>query len=391
MAKLRRREFISGATLAIASGAIGLQVSAAQPQTLSDAEAAKLGAKSFAASPQTKPWTVPQRKGPAMSTDVHTHWAPEGYLKLKAEFGQPDFLDAVNADLDRRVKLMADMGIQTNVLTLGGFMPWQWVTPEQGVRVARVTNDAAIEAHNRYPKNFVAGIELPVADPAGSLQELNRVAGKPGMIAVHLPNSLAGREYLFEPEFAPVLSRCHELGLPLLIHPLDGEPNWYSGHRLADAYSGVDPNANAISSRFPGLTNSIGETFEQATTMAKFIVSGTLDKYPNLIPIILHGGGALPYVYGRLDGRGGARGNLKQPFQQYLRRFYFDSLVYYPIALRFLIDLVGIDRIMLGTDNMFGPGNQMTEYPHSIIDQLNLPEGERDLILQGNARRLFKI
>jgi aminocarboxymuconate-semialdehyde decarboxylase len=59
--------------------------------------------------------------------------------------------------------------------------------------------------------------------------------------------------------------------------------------------------------------------------------------------------------------------------------------------LRFLIDLVGVDRVMLGTDNMYGPGNQLTQYPHTIIDQLNLPDGERDLILRGNAKRLFKL
>jgi aminocarboxymuconate-semialdehyde decarboxylase len=391
MAKMRRREFIAGGTLTLTASTLGLDAQAAQEQSMSANAATTLGGKSFAASSQAKSWTLPQRKGPPVSIDIHTHWAPEGYLKLKEEYGQPDFLDVINADLDRRVKLMADMGIQTNLLTLGGFMPWQWVTPEQGVRVARATNDAALEAHNKYPKNFVSGIELPVGDPIGTLQELNRVADKPGMVGVHLPNSLAGREYLFEPEFAPVLARCDELGLPLLIHPLDGEPNWYSGHRLADAYSGINPNGNAVANRFPGLTNSIGETFEQATTMAKLIVSGTLDKYPNLIPVIMHGGGALPYVFGRLDARGGGRSNLKQPFQQYLRRFYFDSLVYYPIALRFLIDLVGVDRVMLGTDNMFGPGNQMTEYPHSVIDQLNLPEHERGLILRGNAERLFKI
>jgi aminocarboxymuconate-semialdehyde decarboxylase len=382
MTELRRRDFIKVAALAAAAGVLGSRRAVAQ---------ADPGARSYAASATPKPWTIPQRKGPAVSIDVHTHWAPEGYLKLKVEYGQPDFLDPINADLDRRVKLMGEMGIETNILTLGGFMPWQWVTPQQGARVAQVTNDAALEAHRKYPAHFLAGIALPVADPAGSLRELNRVAGKPGMAGVHLPNSLAGREYLFESQFAPVLARCEELGLPLLIHPLDGEPNWYAGQRLADAASGVKPDASGPANRFPGLTNSLGETFEQATTMAKLIVSGTLDQYPNLTPVIMHGGGALPYVYGRLDARGGGRSNLKRPLQEYLRRFYYDSLVYYPIALRFLIDLVGVDRIMLGTDNMYGPGNQLTQYPHTIIDQLNLPEKERDLILRGNAKRLFKL
>ena len=134
MAELRRRDFIKMAALATAAGVLGPKDAAAQ---------ADLGAKSYALSGTPKPWTVPQRQGPAVSIDIHTHWAPEAYLKLKAELSQPDFLDPINADLDRRVKSMGEMGIQTNILTLGGFMPWQWVTPEQGERVARVTNDAA--------------------------------------------------------------------------------------------------------------------------------------------------------------------------------------------------------------------------------------------------------
>jgi aminocarboxymuconate-semialdehyde decarboxylase len=388
MTRFRRRDFIKTGMFAAAAAAVGSREAIAAATAPTDP-----GAKSYAVSGPPRAWTLPQRKGAPVSIDIHTHWAPPEYLKLKAEYGQPDFLDPINADLDRRVKLMAEMGIDGNILTLGGFMPWQWVTPEQGVRVARAANDAAMEAHQKYPMHFFAGIELPVADPVASLAELNRVAGKPGMVAVHLPNSLAGREYLFEPEFAPVLARLDELGVPLLIHPLDGEPNWYAGKRLADAYSGIDPNPgpNAPVNRFPGLTNSIGETFEQATTMAKLIITGTLDRYPNLIPVIAHGGGAMPYIWGRLDARGGGRSGLKQPIQAYMRRFYFDSLVYYPIALRFLIDNVGIDRVMLGTDNMYGPGNQMAAQPHATIDQLNLADAERDLVLRGNAKRLFKI
>ena len=64
-------------------------------------------------------------------------------------------------------------------------MPWQWATAEQGVRLAQIVNDAAVEAHTAYPDRFVAGIAMPVRDPGMALKELNRVAGKPGMRAVH--------------------------------------------------------------------------------------------------------------------------------------------------------------------------------------------------------------
>lgn len=373
--RARRRDFLTTGAVAAVTGVL-------HPKKL-DAQGLA-GEHSYAVSGPKKAWTIPQRKGPPVSIDVHTHWAPEGYLKAKADLGRADSAQPINYDMDRRIKWMDANGVQILVLTLGGFMPWQWVTPEQGANIARITNDAALQAHTAYPDRFIAGIEVPAGDPIGSLQEINRMAGKPGMVLVHLPNSLAGREYLFEPGFAPVFARCEELNLPLFIHPLDGEPNWYAGHRLADESSGVTPTTTSL---FPGLTNSIGETFEQATTAAKFITSGTLDKYPNLQIIFGHGAGAFPFIAGRMDWR---TANLKHPVQEYLRRYYYDSLVLYPLALRFLVDLVGSDRVVLGTDNLFGPGN-LAANPHTVIDQANFSDPDRDLILRGNLKRLFKL
>jgi hypothetical protein len=196
-------------------------------------------------------------------------------------------------DLDQRVKWMNDHGVQMHVLTLSGGMPWQWATPEQGVRLAQIVNDAAIEAHTAHPDRFVAGIAMPVRDPAMALQELNRVAGKPGMRAVALPNSMEQRDYLFEPAFEPIFARCQELGYPLLFHPLDGEANFYST-RL------VGP---------PSVTNWLGFTFEHATTALKFITTGTLDKFPRLEIVLPHGGGAfLSHGIGSVEGGSSVQG-----------------------------------------------------------------------------------
>jgi aminocarboxymuconate-semialdehyde decarboxylase len=385
-----RRDFFKVGAGVTAAGVLGVKDSAAQssPRGKSYAES-----QTNLPAGTPRPWNVPQRQIPPTSIDVHTHWAPADYLKAKADYGQPD--QAQPADLASRTKWMDAHGVQMFVLTLGGFMPWQWVSPEQGAHIAQLVNDDAIAGHAAFPDRYVAGIELPVGDPVGSLKELNRVGGKPGLVCVHIPNSLAGRDYIFEPGFGAVLARVEELGLPLLIHPLDGEPNWYAGHRLADASSGIDPNAPP--SRFPGLTNSVGETFEQATTVSKFIVTGTLDKYPDLQIIIAHAGGAFPYIVGRLDhGTGGNQ--LKRPVVEYIRRFYFDSLTFYPVTLQYLIDLVGIDRVVLGTDSMVGapipPGaanGAPVAGPHSVIDQLTLSENDRDLLLRGNLKRLFKL
>jgi aminocarboxymuconate-semialdehyde decarboxylase len=249
-------------------------------------------------------------------------------------------------------------------------------TPEQGARLAQIVNDAAIQAHTAFPDRFVAGIAIPVRDPVLALKELNRVAGKPGMRAVHLPNSIEQHDYLFEPAFAPIFARCEELGYPLLFHPLDGEANIYS-KRI------VGP---------PSLTNWLGFTFEHATTAAKFITTGTLDKFPKLDIVLPHGGGAFPYIAGRIEhglyNMGTVQVKLARPFKEYVRRFHYDYLTYYPEALRFLISLVGSDRIVIGTD-LFAAKD--IQYPNAFVEQLNLAAVDRDRILKGNAMRLFRL
>jgi aminocarboxymuconate-semialdehyde decarboxylase len=249
-------------------------------------------------------------------------------------------------------------------------MPWQLVSAEDGARLAQIINDTAVQAHASAPDRFIAGIELPMRDPALALKELNRVAGKPGMRGVHLPDSIERREYLFEPSFAPVLARCEELGYPLLFHNLNGEANDY-GSRPAG----------------PGMDAA----FSHAVEATKFITSGTLDKYPKLEIVLPHAGGAFPFVAGRVEhfmyhmGPAG-RVNLQHPFRDYLRRFHYDYLTYHPEGLRFLIDLVGADRIVVGTDSF---NAKDIEYPSAVVDQFNFRAADRDRILKGNAMRLF--
>jgi aminocarboxymuconate-semialdehyde decarboxylase len=326
-------------------------------------------------------WEVRPAKPAAIrpiSIDMHTHWAPERYTQAQVEMGRPAPANPFPLDFDlaQRVKWMNEHGVQMHVLTLSGGMPWQWATPEQGVRLAQIVNDAAMAAHTAYPDRFVAGIAMPVKDPAMALKELNRVAGKPGMRAVHLPNSMEQRDYLFDPAFEPILARCQELGYPLLFHPLDGEANFYS-KRLDIT---------------PSVTNWLGFTFEHATTAIKFITTGTLDKFPRLEIVLPHGGGAFPFIFARVEHgfyhMGSAQLNTERPFHEYLRRFHYDYLNYDPDALRFLIGEVGSDRVVVGTD-LFAAKD--VEYPNSFVEQLKLPATDTDRILRGNAKRLLHL
>ena len=80
--------------------------------------------------------------------------------------------------------------------------------------------------------------------------------------------------------------------------------------------------------------------------------------------------------------------SIQHPFRDYLRRFHYDYLIYYPEALRFLIGLVGFDRIVIGTDNFAAKD---VEYPSAVLDQFNFAPADRDRILKGNAMRLLHL
>jgi aminocarboxymuconate-semialdehyde decarboxylase len=281
------------------------------------------------------------------------------------------------SDLKTRLKWMDERGVGMHVLTLSGGMPWQWASQDAANRLARIVNDAAIEAHKAFPNRFVAGVAMPMREPKEALRELDRVAGEPGMRAVHMPNSVESRDYIFEPAYLPILARCEELGYPLLFHPLDGVENHYGGtERLAGASF---------------IYNTLGFPFETATTAVKFITSGLLDKFPKLDIVLPHSGGCFPYIAGRVEHsikKGVTDIELKRPFRDYIRRFHYDTLAYYPETLRFMIDIVGSDRVVIGTDNY---AKMDVDQPNALVGQLKLPAEDLERILRGNAAKLLKL
>jgi aminocarboxymuconate-semialdehyde decarboxylase len=317
------------------------------------------------------------------SIDAHAHWVPQAYADALARLGRPTTslhtpLE-LDANLDQRIKWMDEHGIAMHVLTLDGGMPWQWASPADAVRLAQIVNDAAVVAHQKYPDRFIAGLELPIRQPALALEELNRMAGKPGIRAVHLPNSMENGDFLFQPAYDPLWARCQELGYPILFHPLDGADNIYGGkERLG--------NDLALSAN---LNNTLGFAFESATTAAKFIITGTLDRFPTLDIVLPHSGGCFPYVAGRIErGLVAKKFALRRPFIDYIRRFHYDSIAYYPETLRFLVGLVGPDRVVIGSD---GYAPMDVAEPNALLTQLALNAPDRDRILRGNAARLFRL
>lgn len=326
-------------------------------------------------------WAARPRKAAAAkpeAIDMHAHWSPEPYNKALAALGQPIANPyPLDHDLDQRRQWMDDHGDLMHCLTLSGAMPWQRTTAREGAHLARIINDTGIQVHQQYPDRFVIGVELPVRDSELALEELNRVAGQPGVRAVHLPDSLERHDYIFDSGFAPVLARIQELKYPIIFHQIDGAANNFGGARTAGP---------------PNLAAGIDAPIEHTFLASKFIYTGTLDKYPNLQIVLPHAGGAFPYLAGRVEHflfhMNDHGTSIQRPFRDYLRRFHYDYLIYYPEAFRFLMGLVGSDRIVVGTDNFAAKD---VEYPTAVLDQFDLAAADRERILKGNAMRLLHL
>lgn len=327
------------------------------------------------------PLAARAQKAPG-AIDMHAHWTPEPYAEAMAALGRPTFangskLNPLMYDLPKRLAWMDERNIQTHVLTLSGNMPWWWAKPDDAQKLARMVNDAALEAHAKYPDRFLVGLAVPIKQPEAALAELNRMAGKPGVHAVGLPNSMNGQDYLFNPEYIPFLARCEELGYPLLFHPLDFPPNYFGGpERLAG------PSF---------IYNTVGFPTEHANTAEKFIISGHLDRFPRLQIVLAHAGGSFPFIAARMEhaiAMGASKTVLKQPFHDYVRRFHYDTLAYSLPGLRYLIETVGADRVVIGTD-VFAA--MAIAKPTELVEQLGLPAAERDMIVRGNAARLMRL
>jgi aminocarboxymuconate-semialdehyde decarboxylase len=324
--------------------------------------------------------------------DIHSHFFPERFIKLiedaaartgariersargpaivLAHGGTPP-LEPRFYDPDARIKDMNRKGIGVQALSLTAPMVY-WADADFGRRLAIAFNNAVAEAHRAFPDRFVGCATLPMQSAELAVEELERAATLPGIRAVYLGTNVNGRE-LSDPAFTPVFERCQALRLPVLLHPL----NVVGAERLQPYY----------------LHNFIGNPTDSAIAAAHLVFGGVLDRFPRLEVCLPHAGGSVPYLAGRLTHgqkvRPETRGVAKKPFAGYLRRFTYDTLSHSPEALKYLIRLVGVDRVMLGSDYCFDMGY---ERPREIVTKaLGLKTAEQARILRTNAARLLRL
>ncbi len=241
-------------------------------------------------------------------------------------------------------------------------------TPEASLSACQIQNEALASLAKKYPQR-VAGLGLvPLQDVKLAIRELERLM-KLGLKGVEIGTHVNG-VYPGDERFRPFWEACESLEALVFIHPVEG------GGRpeLRDYY----------------MWNVIGNPLETTIAAGHLILSGVLDAYPRLKVLLAHGGGALPYLHGRLDRGFEQRPEINkvisQPPTEYLKRFYFDTITHDPALLCEIVNLVGADHVLLGSDYPFDMGN---ENPVELVRMANLGAAAETMILSENAGRLL--
>jgi aminocarboxymuconate-semialdehyde decarboxylase len=241
-------------------------------------------------------------------------------------------------------------------------------TPEESLSACQVQNDALSLLVKKHPKKITALGMIPLQDVELAIQELERLI-KSGLKGVEIGTHVNG-VYPGDARFRPFWEACESLGAFVFIHPVEG------GGRaeLRDYY----------------MWNVIGNPMETSVAAGHLILSGIMDAYPRLKILLAHGGGALPYLHGRLDRGFKQRLEINKvisrPPTEYLKQFYFDTITHDPVILKSLVDFVGADHVLLGSDYPFDMGN---ENPVDLVRSADLGIENEKKILGDTASQLL--
>jgi aminocarboxymuconate-semialdehyde decarboxylase len=272
---------------------------------------------------------------------------------------------------EERLGDMDSLGVDVHVVSpYVGFYNYH-LDAKIALATSRATNDEISSMTKTWPKRFAGLGTLPMQDVKAAITELERCMTQIGLKGVEINDHVNGRT-LEEPEFRPFWKAAEQLGALVFFHQ--------GGETL------VSPRTKRYH-----LPNTVGNLVDRAVTFATLVSGGVMDECPDLKIVLGHGGGYTCYGIGRMDRgwqvRTEARANIQQPPSAYLRRFYYDCIVYTESALRFLIDTVGADRVVFGTD---WPYDMALDWPVSwILAMESLTQAEKEAILWRNLERLL--
>jgi aminocarboxymuconate-semialdehyde decarboxylase len=272
--------------------------------------------------------------------------------------------------VEAKLDFMDRKGIDISVISPAPPMFYYWADADLALEVAGLVNDGVADMVGARPERLRGMATVPMQHPDAAVAELERVVRNFGFKAVEIGTSIEGAQ-LAEERFRPLLRRASELNVFVFAHP------YYVG-----AKAGLENYY---------LTNLIGNPLDTTVMLANLMFSGRLDELPDLKIVLAHGGGFIPYQIGRLVHghavRSETNGISKSSPKDLLKRIYFDSLVFEPQALRYLIDLVGADHVCIGTD---APFDMADNDPKATIDAVpGMTPLERQCVCCGTALKLL--
>jgi aminocarboxymuconate-semialdehyde decarboxylase len=270
---------------------------------------------------------------------------------------------------DERLKDMDAMGVDLQLVMPPPPQCYFTVPVDIAVPAIRMVNDGIAEYVAGKPDRFTALGTVPLQDGAAAAKELERCMGTLGFKGAQILTNVAGNE-LSDPAYAPFWAKAEALGALVVIHP----NGFTEGQRLTRFY----------------FNNVIGNPFETTLALHYLIFDGVLERHPKLKILAVHGGGYLAGYSGRIDHAWGARsdvrGTLPKPPTEYLKRVYFDTIVFTPHQLKYLIDVFGADHVIMGTDY---PYDMADSDPIGHLGASALDASTMAAVAGGNAKKLL--
>lgn len=324
-----------------------------------------------------------------MIYDVHAHCIPpslrewiersghtvgasivEGERGPCARFGTTTTapMNPLLSDLDRRIAEMDRMGVDIQLMAGWIDLTAYELDPIAGIEYSRVHNDLLAAEAATHPDRLIPMVTVPLQAPKAAADELARGMNELGAAGVQIATTV-GDLWLDQAPLDPFWEAAEDLGALVILHPM----------RPLD---GVDLG------RF-FLDNMVGRPAETTIALAGLIFAGTFERYPDLRLCAVHGGGFVPFQIGRLHQGYVAKPRIAGPRltaspRESFGKVYVDTVVHDPAVVSFLVDTVGAERILLGTDYPFEMGEAD---PRQLLS--GLPSEARSAIESTNPERLL--
>ena len=323
-----------------------------------------------------------------MKIDIHTHIMPDKMPNSEKKFGYGELVhweqrncqgcmmkgDKVFRevedncfDVSLRQKEMDETGVTMQVLSTIPVLFNYWAKPKDGLETSRYLNDHIANSVIKFPERFMGIGTVPLQDVDMAIAEMERCVAALKMPGLEIGSNINGAN-LSDEKFFPFYKRAEELGCSLFIHPWE-----MMGEAQMPKYW------------LPWL---VGMPAETSRAICSMIFGGVFEKFPKLKVAFAHGGGSFPATIGRIEHGFNVRpdlvaiDNAHNP-REYIGKFWIDSLVHDAKTLHLIMDIMGEDKICLGSDYPFPLGEH---HPGKLIEQMDFSKPVADKLLYKNTQ-----